>query len=87
MIHDDLPAMDDDDMRRGKPTCHKVFGEDVAILAGDMLNTLAFEVIAENYGDCRQVIAELAGSLGIDGVVGGQLADLRAKDKKIEPEN
>ena len=71
LIHDDLPAMDDDDMRRGKPTCHKVFGEDVAILAGDMLNTLAFEIIAENYGKkAPLIISELSKSLGIKGVVG-----------------
>jgi len=84
LIHDDLPAMDDDDLRRGKPTCHRVFGEDVAILAGDLLNTLAFQVIAENYKDkAGVIISELSRSLGINGIVGGQIADLRSKGKKI----
>lgn len=84
LIHDDLPAMDDDDMRRGKPTTHKKFGEDTAILAGDMLNTLAFEVIAANYGNITsKMIVEIGSALGIDGVVGGQAADLAAKGKKI----
>ncbi len=84
LIHDDLPAMDNDDIRRGKPTCHRVFGEDVAILAGDMLNTLAFEIIADNYGErSALIISELSKALGINGVVGGQLADLKSKDKRI----
>ncbi|MFH1709520.1 MAG: polyprenyl synthetase family protein [bacterium] len=84
LIHDDLPAMDNDDMRRGKPTCHKVFGEDVAILAGDMLNTLAFEIIAESYGArTALIISEISKALGIRGVVGGQIADLKSKDRKI----
>ena len=84
LIHDDLPAMDDDDIRRGKPTCHRAFGEDVAILAGDMLNTLAFEIIAENCGTkAALIISELSKALGIKGVVGGQFADLRAADRKI----
>ena len=84
LIHDDLPAMDNDDMRRGKPTCHKVFGEDAAILAGDMLNTLAFEVIAGNCGDrSARIISELSKALGINGVVGGQMLDLRSRDGKI----
>jgi geranylgeranyl diphosphate synthase, type II len=85
LIHDDLPAMDNDDLRRGKPTSHRVFGEDVAILAGDMLNTLAFEIIAENYGSkAAVIILELSKALGISGVVGGQLADMRSTDKKID---
>jgi geranylgeranyl diphosphate synthase type II len=85
LIHDDLPAMDDDDIRRGKPTCHRAFGEDVAILAGDMLNTLAFEVIAESYGKrAGLIISEISRSLGINGVVGGQLADLRSANKRID---
>jgi geranylgeranyl diphosphate synthase type II len=84
LIHDDLPAMDNDDLRRGKPTCHRVFGEDVAILAGDMLNTLAFEVIAESYGErSGLIISEISRALGINGVVGGQLADLRSVSKTI----
>lgn len=84
LIHDDLPAMDNDDFRRGKPSCHRVYGEDAAILAGDMLNTLAFEIIAENYGArSAPIISELAKALGVNGVVGGQLADLRSKNRRI----
>ena len=84
LIHDDLPAMDDDDVRRGKPTCHRAFGEDVAILAGDMLNTLAFEIIAEHCGTkASLIISELSRALGIRGVVGGQVADLRTAGRKI----
>jgi geranylgeranyl diphosphate synthase, type II len=84
LIHDDLPSMDDDDMRRGKPTVHKVFGEDIAILAGDALNTLAFEVIARNYSkEAGRLSYELANALGINGVVGGQVADIRAIGRKI----
>src|SRR5438270_9897418 len=78
LIHDDLPAMDDDDLRRGLPTCHKRFGEAMAILAGDALLTLAFEVLAEGYpattaaACCR----ELARAAGAAGMVGGQVEDL-----------
>ena len=78
LIHDDLPAMDDDDLRRGLPTCHKKFGEALAILAGDALLTLAFQVLAENYPPrtaaacCR----ELARGSGAAGMVGGQVEDL-----------
>ena len=84
LIHDDLPAMDNDDVRRGKPTCHKVFGEDAAILAGDTLNTLAFEVIADNCGNrSAPIISELSKALGINGVSGGQMLDLMSKDRNI----
>ncbi len=78
LIHDDLPAMDDDDLRRGQPTCHKKFGEALAILAGDALLTMAFGVLAEGYPDrtasacCR----ELARAAGAAGMVGGQVEDL-----------
>jgi geranylgeranyl diphosphate synthase type II len=78
LIHDDLPAMDDDDLRRGQPTCHKKFGEALAILAGDALLTMAFGVLAEGYPDrtasacCR----ELARAAGAVGMVGGQVDDL-----------
>jgi geranylgeranyl diphosphate synthase, type II len=78
LIHDDLPAMDDDDLRRGLPTCHKKFGEALAILAGDGLLTLAFQVLAEHYpartaaGCCL----ELARGAGCGGMVGGQVDDL-----------
>ena len=80
LIHDDLPAMDDSDLRRGRPTCHKVFGEDIAILAGDALNTLAFEVLAKNY-DIQQLAIEL--SQALIKVVRGQVMDLRAEGKRI----
>ena len=78
LIHDDLPAMDDDDLRRGQPTCHKKFGEALAILAGDALQALAFQVLAEGYSPptaaacCR----ELAKAAGAAGMVGGQVDDL-----------
>ena len=85
LIHDDLPAMDNDDLRRGKPSSHKKFGEDAAILAGDLLNTLAFEIIAENCGNkSARIISELSKALGINGVVGGQMLDLRSKDKELD---
>jgi geranylgeranyl diphosphate synthase type II len=78
LIHDDLPAMDDDDVRRGRPTCHKQFGEALAILAGDALQALAFQVLAEGYppevaGRCT---GELARAAGAAGMVGGQADDL-----------
>ena len=81
LIHDDLPAMDDDDLRRGKPSCHKQFDEATAILAGDALQALAFEVLAheDTHGDpaVRVVlVAELAKAVGAHGMVGGQMLDL-----------
>lgn len=81
LIHDDLPAMDDDDFRRGQPTCHKQFGEALAILAGDALLTLAFQVLAESYpaataSGCCRVLARGAGA---SGMVGGQVEDLAAE--------
>jgi geranylgeranyl diphosphate synthase type II len=80
LIHDDLPAMDDDDLRRGRPTCHKVYGEDVAILAGDGLYAEAFRIaIDEQPGEPAHVLAavrELAASTGVDGMVGGQYIDV-----------
>jgi geranylgeranyl diphosphate synthase type II len=84
LIHDDLPAMDDDDLRRGRPTCHKAFDEATAILAGDGLLTLAFEVLArhmrppEAAAACVRVLAEAAGPAGM---VGGQMADLEAESQ------
>lgn len=88
LMHDDLPAMDNDDFRRGKPTCHKVFGEANAILAGDALLTLAFSVIARyTKPKTGAVIAkEIAQAIGEDGMVGGQALDLefyKKKDKRI----
>jgi geranylgeranyl diphosphate synthase type II len=91
LIHDDLPALDNDDYRRGKPTCHKVFGEAMAILAGDALLTLAFQVLSSmnrHYVD-RQVrmIAELAAAAGTQGgMIGGQVADLEGEGKPPTPE-
>ena len=83
LIHDDLPAMDDDDLRRGQPTCHKQFGEALAILAGDALLTLAFQVLAEGYPPATAAACcrELARGAGAAGMVGGQVDDL-AWEKK-----
>ncbi|MDP8214724.1 MAG: polyprenyl synthetase family protein [Candidatus Euphemobacter frigidus] len=90
LIHDDLPAMDDDDLRRGRPTLHRAFNEGTAILAGDALLTLAFEVVAvaKRLTDrqVRQIITELAIGAGHRGMVGGQQADLNAEGKTITPE-
>ncbi|WP_428659796.1 polyprenyl synthetase family protein [Reyranella sp.] len=84
LIHDDLPAMDDDDLRRGKPTCHKQFDEATAILAGDALQALAFEVLAHEatHGDPAvrtALVSELARAAGAHGMVGGQMLDLLAE--------
>jgi len=80
LIHDDLPAMDNDDFRRGALTCHKKFGEDVAILAGDTLNTYAYEILSSNltYESKKilNVIVEFSKAQGIDGMAGGQMLDL-----------
>ncbi len=80
LIHDDLPAMDDDDLRRGKPSCHVAFGEDVAILAGDALYAEAFRLIlTEQAGDSTKLLAaaaELAAATGVNGMVGGQYLDV-----------
>lgn len=80
LIHDDLPAMDDDDLRRGKPSCHIAFGEDVAILAGDALYAEAFKLIlSEQSGDPSRLLrasAELASATGVNGMVGGQYLDV-----------
>src|SRR5882757_4003857 len=83
LIHDDLPALDNDDLRRGRPTCHKVFGEAIAILAGDALQTQAYEVLAKLHcpADARvRIIAEIARGTGtVDGMSGGQVIDLEAE--------
>jgi len=87
LIHDDLPAMDDDDLRRGRPSLHRAFDEGTAILAGDALLTLAFEVVARDRGltagRAREIIGVLAEAAGARGMVGGQQADLEAEGKKI----
>jgi len=82
LIHDDLPAMDNDDFRRGQPTCHKAFDEGTAILAGDALLTLAFEVLAKEIdepGVAVKLIAQLAQDAGVCGMIAGQMADLKAQ--------
>jgi geranylgeranyl diphosphate synthase type II len=83
LIHDDLPAMDDDDLRRGLPTCHKKFGEALAILAGDALLTMAFQVLAEGYpaATASACCRELALGAGAAGMVGGQVDDLALEKK------
>src|SRR5215470_3229302 len=90
LIHDDLPALDNDDLRRGKPTCHKQFGEAIAILAGDALLTRAFETIGATpvAADLRvKILTEVASCAGtINGMVGGQVADLEAEGKGVGPE-
>jgi len=86
LIHDDLPAMDNDDLRHGKPSCHKAFGEATAILAGDALLTEAFAVLASQVPDAqksRRLIAELASAAGVTGMVGGQAADLKAERERL----
>ena len=90
LIHDDLPALDDDDLRRGKPTCHKKFGDAIAILAGDALLTLAFETVAAASTEATRRVAmvtEIASAAGtIDGMVGGQVADLEAEGRSVAAE-
>jgi len=87
LIHDDLPAMDNDDFRRGKPTNHKVFGEGIAVLAGDALLTQAFEIAAQSQGWPRyphqRILLELASASGSLQLIAGQVADLEAEGKKI----
>ena len=93
LVHDDLPAMDNDDFRRGKPTNHKVYGDGIAILAGDGLQAMAFEWCSrmdlvndiEPYVQV-QIIAELAHGSGNQGMVGGQVLDIQAENKKVELE-
>lgn len=77
LIHDDLPAMDDDDLRRGKPTCHKAYDEATAILAGDALLTFAFELLSNWPGENpSQLSMELAKAAGTKGMIGGQVMDI-----------
>ena len=85
LVHDDLPCLDNDDLRRGQPTVHRKFGEAVALLAGDALLTLAFELIAKANGHPKrqvQVMTELTRAIGTQGMIGGQIADLEAKGKE-----
>jgi geranylgeranyl diphosphate synthase type II len=89
LVHDDLPCMDDDDFRRGQPTSHKVFGEGVAVLAGDALLTAAFGVLAEAQPTRRHRVAamvgELAGAGGSLRLIAGQVEDLEAEGKRVTP--
>lgn len=87
LVHDDLPAMDDDDLRRGRPTCHKVYGEGMAVLCGDALLTEAFIVLSQTtatkrYG-AREYVAELAITGGSKKLIGGQVMDLEGEGKKL----
>src|SRR5437899_2972410 len=90
LLHDDLPALDNDGLRRGKPTCHKKFGEAVAILAGDALLTLAFESIGATPVPAERrvaILTEVATSAGtVNGMVGGQVADIEAEGRRVEPQ-
>ena len=90
LIHDDLPALDNDDLRRGRPTCHKAFGEAIAILAGDALQTQAYEVLARAQcpAEARvKIIEEIARGTGtIKGMIGGQVVDLESEHKKPDAE-
>ena len=87
LVHDDLPSMDNDDLRRGRATCHKVFGDGIAILAGDALLTIAFEIAAnvkstKRY-DLREIFCEIATAAGSQRLIAGQVADLEAEGKRI----
>ena len=92
LIHDDLPALDNDDLRRGRPTNHKVYGDAMAILAGDGLLNYAFEIMLkssigkENPAKYLNAINEIAKSSGVYGMIGGQVVDIESEDKKIEME-
>src|SRR5579863_7415120 len=90
LIHDDLPALDNDDLRRGKPTCHKAFGEAIAILAGDALQTRAFEVLAGldiPSSATVRIVALIANAVGtVDGMIGGQVLDLESEHLRPTPE-
>ncbi|PCI48099.1 MAG: farnesyl-diphosphate synthase [Alphaproteobacteria bacterium] len=89
LIHDDLPCMDDDDMRRGQPSVHKKFNEATAVLAGDALLTLAFEILSDEktHADARvrcELISFMARALGVNGMVGGQMFDLLAENQTLD---
>lgn len=92
LIHDDLPAMDDDDFRRGKPSCHKVFGEGIAILAGDALLTYSFELLTKlavpegAYPESLviQIIQQISTAIGTGGLIGGQVVDLQSEGRPVD---
>ena len=88
LVHDDLPSMDNDDFRRGRPTCHKVFGDGIAVLAGDALLTVAFEIVSKakptlSY-DISTLLREIAVAAGSQKLIAGQVADLEAEGKKVK---
>jgi geranylgeranyl diphosphate synthase type II len=88
LVHDDLPSMDNDDFRRGRPTCHKVFGEGIAVLAGDALLTIAFEIVSRakpkpRY-DMATLLREIAVAAGSQKLIAGQVADLEAEGKNVK---
>jgi geranylgeranyl diphosphate synthase type II len=87
LVHDDLPSMDNDDFRRGRPTCHKVFGEGIAVLAGDALLTVAFEIVSRTKPtsryDMTTLLREVAIAAGSQKLIAGQVADLEAEGKKV----
>jgi geranylgeranyl diphosphate synthase type II len=87
LIHDDLPSMDNDDLRRGRPTCHKVFGDGIAILAGDALLTIAFEIAAHaktvSRYELRDLLQEIAEAAGSRKLIAGQVADLEAEGRRL----
>ena len=88
LVHDDLPSMDNDDFRRGRPTCHKVFGEGVAVLAGDALLTIAFEIVSHakprRHYDMSMLLREVAVAAGSQKLIAGQVADLEAEGKNVK---
>src|SRR5438309_7821579 len=88
LVHDDLPSMDNDDFRPGRPTCHKVFGDGIAVLAGDALLTIAFEIVsnarpAPRY-DISILLREIAVAAGSQRLIAGQVADLEAEGKRVK---
>jgi geranylgeranyl diphosphate synthase type II len=91
LVHDDLPSMDNDDFRRGRPTCHKVFGDGIAVLAGDALLTIAFEIVSHakpsRRYDMSTLLREVAVAAGSRKLIGGQVADLEAEGKKTTRED
>jgi geranylgeranyl diphosphate synthase type II len=88
LVHDDLPSMDNDDFRRGRPTCHKVFGEGIAVLAGDALLTIAFEIVSRAKPaplyDSSTLLREIAVAAGSQKLIAGQVADLEAEGKNVK---
>ena len=88
LVHDDLPCMDNDDFRRGRPTCHKVFGDGIAVLAGDALLTIAFEIASTakptSRYDISTLLREIAVAAGSQRLIAGQVADLEAEGKRVK---